>query len=214
MSSEAKSVTWLLIKLLQKRKLPWPTLSLIESTITDYARASRYSSHAKKNWSDDQWMAFLQEGAQLHDECAASIESFYEDSDVGALNAALDGIRHRLAAMDIAISGDTYPSPPVELPPPPEAGSIAWLLRMFVGWSRPHPTTRSIMIAVADADDKVFAVVKGQTESRSADRVQAYDRIHEACEAGIAAFLDNSDRAALNASLKEIRDRLTALNLA
>ena len=211
MSSEAKSVSWLLITLLQKRKLSWPTLSLIESTITDYARASRYSSHAKKNWSDDQWMAFLEEGEQLRDECAASIESFYEDSDVGALNAALDGIRHRLTAMDVAISGDTYPPLPVGMPAPPEAGSVAWLLRMFPGWGPPHPTTRLIMIAAADADGKVFALVKGQTKSRSGDRVQAYDRIYEACEAGIAAFLNNSDRAALNASLEEIRDRLTAM---
>ena len=199
--------------MLQKRKLPWPTLSLIESTITDYARASRYSSHAKKNWSDEQWMAFLEEGEQLHDACAASIESFYEDSDVGALNAALDGIRHRLTAMDVAISGDTYPSPPVEMPPPPEAGSVAWLLRMFHGWGPPHPTTRLIMIAAADADGKVFALVKGQTKSRSDDRVQTYERIYEACEAGIAAFLDNSDRAALNAGLEDIRDRLTAMSL-
>lgn len=70
------------------------------------------------------------------------------------------------------------------------------------------------MIAVADADDKVFAVVKGRKASRSSHRLRAYDRIHEACEAGIAAFLDNPDRAALNARLEEIRDRLTALNLA
>ena len=84
------------------------------------------------HWSDDQWLSFLKEGEQLRDACAASIESFYEDSDVGALNAALDGIRHRLTAMDVAISGDTYPSPPVKMPPPPEAGSIAPVLPLHM----------------------------------------------------------------------------------
>ena len=53
-------VAQLLVTLLQERRLPWATLSLVEGTITLDARASRYSAYAKENWSDDQWMSLME----------------------------------------------------------------------------------------------------------------------------------------------------------
>jgi hypothetical protein len=217
MPRDVTSITICLIMLLQKRELPWPTLALIESTITADARASRYSPYAKGKWSTDQWLSFLDEGEMVCDACAACVAAFRDNSDVAAFNSALDKIRQRLVAIDAAISGEEMMSgprdrrPPVELPPPPEAGSIAWLRLMFLGWGRPHTTTQQIMAAIADADERAFSLVKDQQAAGSGDRAHEYDGVYQACEAGIAVFLENADLAALNSHLETILQQLTAI---
>lgn len=123
-------VAQLLVTLLQERRLPWATLSLVESTITLHARASRYSAYAKENWSDDQWMSFLEEGEAVRDACAACVTAFRYTSDVTAFNASLDTILERVAAMDGAIrerpdvTVTEHERGPVELPLRPEAGGM------------------------------------------------------------------------------------------
>jgi hypothetical protein len=208
-----KSITWQMIALLQERRLPWPTLYLVYSTITADARASGYSSSRKPKWTEAQWLAFLEEGERLGESCAAALAAFARKPDFAVLNAALVEVRRGLNKW--ASCGNDPPpfADAAQLVTPREPAdvrSITWLLRLFLLWGRDvaRPTlSHAVVHRLYKADARAFPL-------RAGSQVKPYDRLHQECERSIAAFLKDSNIGALTGRLESILARLTRLGAA
>jgi hypothetical protein len=205
MAYDEKNIRWLLVTLLQNRKLPWQTTSLIMKTIQADSAISRYSSHRKKNWSDEQWTTFLEEHNRIVSECRPCVDDYYVDHNLEDLNRRLDKVSHGLVELDMigTPEEDSYLGQP-----PSDVRSISWLLRMFTFRTNIAQPKRRYA-----ADERAYALRNTPAEDRPASCAEEYDRLYHVCQNCMAAFLEHPDRAALDASLEKIRMELEAMTL-
>ena len=213
MVSKAKGISWQMIALLQERRLPWPTLYLVHSTIIADARASGYSASRKHKWTEAQWFAFLEECERLRESCAAALAAFDRKRDSATLNAALVEVRRGLNTW--ASCGNDPPpfadaAQPVARRDPADVRSITWLLRLFLLWG-PAPPRSAVNPAVVH---QLYEADARACPLRAASNARRYDRLYRECERSMAAFLKNSNMTALVARLESILRRLTGLGSA
>jgi hypothetical protein len=205
-----RNITWLLITLLQERPLPWPTASLITAIIQADSRVSGYSPRRKKCWSDEQWFDFLDSFKRVEADCRFCVEAYRTDSDLHNLNMCLNKVHCALSELDVIRTPDedNYVGKPC-----PDVRSISWLLRMFIYRTNAVHPTRLLINRLYAVDERAHGSRNKPVEDRHIVYVEEYDRLYQACEICTAAFFEDSDLAALNASLEKITDDLDALTL-